>query len=361
MSRPALLLVLQALVNAGRMDQADARALVQAYDDGQLPEAFTLEAPLADAALAAVVIEAIRRGYARIARAFVETYGGRLPPALRTAALRGDASAVRAVLSAVDRLPLARRVRLIDAVRPDDIRAASGQEAARRFRAFSATPEDARLGGAPGSARRTAGDLGRFQRSMSAAYTEDTIALARLGNGGDLTGEQRARAFRVAAQKREYVDRFAVRLAEDMAGITDQKRIAALADLEARRGSISAAQYTSERRSIAARLTPHTEKMVRARIVRESGTARALFFENAVAREAEGMDYPVERYIDRDTPRTCDECREARGYYLIGQAPRPGAVCRGGGFCQCTIEVESNRAEYLRLGGADPVRTPVAT
>lgn len=314
MTRDALLALLLAYVNAGHLTRDDARAVVAAHDEGDLPDDFGLEPVAAGAALVALLRAAVRAGRLRLAQAAAARYGFALP-----AGATGDGAAVRAILGSVDRLPLASRVSLIDAVRADDIRGALVREVERRTAALKAAPELARLGGAPGTAHRAAGDVARWQRAMRAAYAEDAAALARLGAGGDLSPAQLRRLASVVADKAAYVDGFAGRLATDAAGLTK----------------------------------PLSERQIRAAIIRNSGDARGLFFENAVAAESAGLSSPVAYYVPKDDPVTCGPCSEAGAGspYLVSAVPVPGSICLGRGWCRCEVRVEDDPDAFARLSG----------
>lgn len=310
MTRAALLALLALYVDAQRLTEAEARALVRAWDAGLIGEGDLPGEPLAPGALATLYALALRSALRRLARAFAASYGqdpGALSP-----------SAVRAVLAALDSRPLAERLRLLDATRADDLRGALSREAQRRTAVLFATPEAATFGpGAQGTARLSAGSVRRWQEAMRQAYAEDAAALARLGAGGPLTPAQEARLARVVASRAGYVDRFAVDLTRMAAG----------------------------------EIAPLSEAQIRAAIVRRSGDARSLFFENAAERETAGMAFPVIYYRALDDPQTCEPCAaaEAGNPYRVGEAPLPGSVCLGGGYCRCTHEYAEDPAAHARL------------
>ena len=297
MSRTRLTELLTALVNAGALTLADARALV-AYADGLRAGEDVDAAALPQVDARATLALSLHVAVVRILRA----YAGR-----RRITTGQEARA----LATVDRLPLARRVRLIDAVRADDVRGALSRETVRRTVVLLSDAETATFGpGAAGSARRSAGDVTRWRRAVSQALAEDAATLARLGAGGDLTGAQELRLARAQARHADYVDAF--------------------------------------------RFEGLSERQVRAAVVRQSGPSRTMFFENAAEKEAGPMRFPVYRYRPQleASGRTCRPCLAAAGVYLIGQGPMPSSVCLGGGACRCDIEVFDDPAEYARLRGA---------
>ena len=312
MSRDALLALLLSLVQAGALTTDDARALVAAFDDGRLTEADLPAAPLDWAgdgpapALSALLAAAYAVALRRIARAYLRRADGTSAPVPASRALD--------VVRAVDRLPLAARTRLVDAVRANDLRGALAREAEQRTTVLFAGRDVATFGpGAPGSARRSAGEVGRWQRAMRAAYAEDAATMARLGAGGDLSAAQAARLARVVREKAAYVDAFAARLTQAAAGEAP---------------ALSVAQ-------------------VRAALVRQSGEARGLFFTNAVEAEVGDDASRFEIwYHALDDPATCVACLEAEAgspYPADGPYPVPSMVCLGGGACRCEITVEPRR------------------
>lgn len=307
MSRVDFLRLLVALVGTGALSREEGQSLVRAFDDGRLAEADLPAAPLTAAGLAAAFRSALRRGRRRAAEAYARSVGARLPGPPGSAV--GEAATARA-LRAADRLPMARRIGLLDATRADDLRGALSREAERRTAVLYSGRDAATFGpGAPGSAKRSAGSVARWQTAMRQAYADDAATLARLGAGGELSAAQAARLADVLADQARYVDTFAARLTQAAAGQADAL----------------------------------TGPQVRAALVRRSGPARALFFELGVASEVAGEADAFEVwYRDRDAPSTCDPCRAAAAgspYPAAGPFPLPGAVCLGGGHCYCELEI----------------------
>ena len=302
MTDAALRALLAAYVNAGFLTLPDAQALLAAWTAGTITDAdlpadlFT--GPVAVATLTSA-LSAVSR---RIATAYALTRG---------ATFAGDGAAAEAVLRAVDRLPLSQRLRILDATRADDVRGALSREAERATRVLFADRDVATFGpGQPGSARQSAGSVSRWQTRFRAAYAEDAATLARLGAGGDLTAAQAARLARVVASRGTYVDGFAARLTQAAAGTA----------------------------------APLSERQIVAALVRQSGEARALFFENAVERET-GTDAGAFEvwYEALDTPSTCSACLDAQAgspYPADGPFPIPGRECYGGGHCKCSLRIE---------------------
>lgn len=304
MTRAAFLRLLVALIGAGALSKDEGRSLVRAFDAGALDaEVDVPTAPLTGAALADLFRRALATGRRRAASIYARSRGARLPS--------GDAAAARA-LRALDALPMRERTALVRLAptRADDLRGALRREAERRTTVLYADRDAATFGpGAPGSARRSAGSVARWQTAIRQAYAEDAATLARLGAGGELSAVQAQRLATVLAEQAAYVDAFAVRLTQAAAG-------------EA--ATLSAAQ-------------------VRSSLVRRSGPARGLFFENAVATGVRSAPVAVEVwYRDRDAPSTCDPCRNAAAgspYPASGPFPLPGVQCLGGGHCYCELEL----------------------
>lgn len=312
MTRAALLSILSALANAGALTVPQATAIAAAWDREVIGEGDVPAEPIAGPALLAVIRTALRSAPSRIASAYARLRGFTAPS--------GD-GAVQAVERIALSQPLRTRIQILDATRADDVRSALARESQRRTAVLFAERDVATFGpGKAGSARRSAGDLSRWQRAMQSAYAEDAATLARLGAGGELTAAQSVRLARVVAERTAYVDGFAARLSLAAAG----------------------------------EVPGFSERQISSLLVRASGDARALFFENAAGRETAGMDSPVVYYVARDDRGTCGPCMDAeRGSpYLVGSAPAPGSVCRGGGHCRCEHRYADEPAAYARLSGA---------
>jgi hypothetical protein len=92
---------------------------------------------------------------------------------------------------------------------------------------------------------------------------------------------------------------------------------------------------------------------VEARSVLYAGEGRALWYQqNGQTNALYGW---VVDYIAIDDKRTCGPCSaaEARSPYLPDDpnAPMPGRICRGRGYCRCTRQLRYDPPTYLRLGG----------
>lgn len=66
----------------------------------------------------------------------------------------------------------------------------------------------------------------------------------------------------------------------------------------------------------------------------------------------QGENFVVYEYRAVDDPRTCDECGRYSGqFFLPGEGPYPGQVCRGGGRCRCERIATYNPDIWSRLTG----------
>lgn len=99
---------------------------------------------------------------------------------------------------------------------------------------------------------------------------------------------------------------------------------------------------------------PMSEAQIAARLRLYGGPARGQFFrglEDDAAAQRSGWGY-VYLYESVDDPNTCDECLAAEGYYLAGNGPYPGEICRGRGHCRCRRVPVYAPDIYLNLGGS---------
>lgn len=97
---------------------------------------------------------------------------------------------------------------------------------------------------------------------------------------------------------------------------------------------------------------PMSEAQIAARLRLYGGAARGQFFRGLEdeADQAGGWGY-VYLYESVDDPNTCDECLAAEGYYLAGNGPYPGEICRGRGHCRCRRVPVYAPDIFLSLGG----------
>jgi len=100
---------------------------------------------------------------------------------------------------------------------------------------------------------------------------------------------------------------------------------------------------------------PMSTAQIGARASLYAGEARGIFFQTAEENDTEhsGPGW-VEEYIAQDDDHTCGPCSEAQGYYLPGQGPMPGRVCRGGTKCRCRRESFYNPQVWDELAAQDP-------
>lgn len=81
------------------------------------------------------------------------------------------------------------------------------------------------------------------------------------------------------------------------------------------------------------------------------GNSRGTFFqvyEQMKLLENAGKGW-VAHYITRGDIKVCPPCNEAAGYYLLGQGPYPGRVCKGRARCRCKRVIEWNPGQYKLL------------
>lgn len=57
----------------------------------------------------------------------------------------------------------------------------------------------------------------------------------------------------------------------------------------------------------------------------------------------------VAQYISKDDKATCLPCKSAVGFYILGQGPFPGQVCKGAALCRCKRVMVYDPARYKIL------------
>lgn len=267
MARATFLALLAALVDAEHLALPEAAALLRAFDADELPDA-TL--PLAGAA--AIPLLSLGDGAASLAS---------LPPVLRAAraATPWSAGPINALQGAFER------------------------EVARRTALLFAPPDLATLGGLPGSAHRSAGNVRRWHVAMRQALAEDTLAAATLGRGRALTALELAAVQTQVATQALYLERFA--------------------------GEVSA-------RALVGR--PLSEKQIAARARMYGGAPRGEYWRAAAAEARPDLLLDFNAADDRGTCGPCASAAAGSPYRADDPSlPLPGVVCAGRGLCRCTL------------------------
>lgn len=77
---------------------------------------------------------------------------------------------------------------------------------------------------------------------------------------------------------------------------------------------------------------PFTELYLLNRALSYGGAVRGAFYRGNESVMDDGL---VSQYIAKDDRGTCQPCRDAVGYYRLGEGIFPGEVCRGGYYCRC--------------------------
>jgi len=92
-------------------------------------------------------------------------------------------------------------------------------------------------------------------------------------------------------------------------------------------------RFAGDRHALDALGRPMNNELIASRSMQYYGAAWSAWF---VGNESLNTDVGwVSYYLPRDDRGTCQPCSAARGYYLPGQGPFPGQICRGGGYCRC--------------------------
>ena len=311
MDRDAVLDLLAPYVAARLLSQAEALALLSAWEGGaigdeDLPAPLATTAALAGWLLAALApagaaLREILRAAKRVARAPVS---GALFSGLPLSLVPPD----RVTVDGVGPADHARR-RLL----ARDLLDTLDREIERRTALLFAPPDDA----APD--RRSRGSLRRWQAALRQAHAEDLATLYRLGLGRPLTPAEEARLARLASAGARYVDGYGAALARQRAGLEEPDSPAQVAARLRRRlgGDVAGAFWRAEASTYGEGWVAHFRGY-------DAGPARG---------------------------RSCSPCLEAErgGPYLPSEAPIPAETCRGGGFCRHRLDFAYDPAAYARL------------
>lgn len=93
---------------------------------------------------------------------------------------------------------------------------------------------------------------------------------------------------------------------------------------------------------------PMSVDAIASRLEMYSGVGRAEYYKASELVDSD--DDTVELYSAKDDNNTCTPCLENHGkYFLPGQGPFPGEVCKGRGRCRCRRIPEQNKRLAKRL------------
>ena len=163
------------------------------------------------------------------------------------------------------------------------------------------------------------GDVAAWQRASGARIVQHLVEQRALGAGRELR-ERDLQGLREAVQvQTAYLSRFADTLA-----------------IRRLKGQALTAEGVASRAEL------------------YGGAGRETFFKALEQAEA-GRSGLIYHYDAKDDGHACSACldAQARGPYLAGQGPMPGAICYGRGRCRCTRRAEYNPAVWRRLMGRD--------
>jgi hypothetical protein len=184
---------------------------------------------------------------------------------------------------------------------------------------------------------------------LQTAFERQTRSLARqLGAGQlDLAGWQTA----MQTELRQHLT------AQTMAGLgrdTLTPRELARLNTLARQETAYLARFADQIAIAQAQGTPLSVAQIGARSELYAGAGRGEFFRAVeTSAIADGRIGPgnVVRYVAIGDANTCSPCLAAVGYYLPGEGPVPGQVCRGHGRCRCRRMWLFDPARYAELTG----------
>lgn len=94
--------------------------------------------------------------------------------------------------------------------------------------------------------------------------------------------------------------------------------------------------------------TPSSDDKNAARAPLYGGNIRGIYFKLIELGYSMSQGW-VSEYITKGDKSTCKSCREAAGYYLPGQGPMPGQVCKGRARCRCKRVLKYDPARYNLL------------